>query len=327
MRRWRLTAGGEIEGGCPAGWRTAIAILLALAVSCAGAGCGGSAGAKEHGEVTITVGSLGYPEDELLREIYAHALESAGFHVRRSDLAGGLLLSGLEQGRVSGYPEHLDMAFAEATSTEPWVAPASTEAAYRETKERLEQKGVIPLPPTSFRRAGAIAIPSKMAKEQGIKSLSDLKRPSGEMNVMARELYCYGRGRCLGGFERGYGVDFTGYSGVSLHEPSSVLYKALRAGEADAVVVINTDGRLASKKNWLVVLEDDRDRLPATNALWMTSQNVVDEAGPDYEKTILAAQRGLTVKVMRELNAKVELEGQPPAKVAAGYLKSIGYKG
>jgi glycine betaine/choline ABC-type transport system substrate-binding protein len=119
-----------------------VAILLVLVVGCAGAGCGGSAGAKEPSEVTITVGSLGYPEDELLREIYAHALESAGFHVRRSDLAGGLLLSGLEQGRVSGYPEHLDMAFAEATSTEPWGAPVGTEEAYRETKELFGQKGL-----------------------------------------------------------------------------------------------------------------------------------------------------------------------------------------
>ncbi len=302
-------------------------ILLVLVVGCAVAGCGGSAGAKEHSEVTITVGSLGYPEDELLREIYAHALESAGFQVRRSDLAGGLLLSGLEQGRVSGYPEHLDMAFAEATSTEPWEAPASTKAAYRETKERLGQKGLLPFPPTSFRRASAIVMPRKTAEEQGIQSLSDLKGPSGGMNVMARELYCYARVRCLGGFESGYGVDFAGYSGVSLQEPSSVLYKALRSGEADAVVVVDTEGRLARKKNWFVVLEDDRQRLPATNALWMTSQEVVDEAGPDYEKTILAAQKGLTVKVMRDLNAKVELEGRSPGDVATEYLKSIHFRG
>jgi len=277
--------------------------------------------------VTITVGSLGYPEDELLREIYAHALESEGFHVRRSDLAGGLLLSGLEQGRISGYPEHLDTAFAEATSTEPWVAPASTGVAYQETKERFEQKGLLPFPPTSFRRASAIAIRTKVAEEQGIESLSDLKGPSSEMNVTAREIYCYGRGRCLRGFERGYGVYFAEYSGISFREPSSVLYKALRSGEADAVVVVNTDGRLAQKKNWLVVLEDDRHRLPAANALWMTSQNVVEEAGPDYEKAILAAQRGLTVKVMQRLNVEVELEGKPPGDVAAEYLQSIRFRG
>lgn len=277
--------------------------------------------------MTITVGSFGYPEDELLREIYAHALESAGFHVRRSGLYGGLLLRGLEQGRVSGYPEHLDLAFAEATSTEPWGAPASTEAAYRETKELFGQKGLLPFPPTSFRRASAIAIRRKVADEQGIESLSDLKRSSGGMNVTARELYCYGRGRCLSAFERGYGVKFAGYSGVHLQEPSSVLYKALRTGETDAVLVVNTDGRLAGKKNWLAVLEDDQHRLPAANALWITSQNVVDEAGPDYEKAILAAQKGLTLQVMRELDAAVELEGKQPAKVAGEYLKSIGYKG
>jgi glycine betaine/choline ABC-type transport system substrate-binding protein len=147
------------------------------------------------------------------------------------------------------------------------------------------------------------------------------------MNVTARELYCYGRGRCLSAFERGYGVDFTGYFGVSLHEPSSVLYKLLRTTKADAVVVVNTDGRLATKKSWLTVLEDDRHRLPATNAIWITSQKVVDEAGPDYEKAILAAQKGLTVEAMRRLNTKVELEGRSPGDVAAEYLKSIHFRG
>jgi osmoprotectant transport system substrate-binding protein len=299
---------------------TTVAILLALVAACAGAGCGGDAGAKAPGDVTITVGSLGYPEDELLREIYAHALEAAGFQVRRSDLAGGLLLSELENGRISGYPEHLNIAFAEATGTEQWGAPADTKVAYRETKARFTGKGVVPFPPTSFRRSSAIAIQRTTAEQGQITSLSDLKGQAGGMSVMAREVYCYGRVRCVGGFENGYGVVFGGYSGISLREPPSVLYKALRSGEEDSVVVVNTEGRLARRPGWLVVLEDDRDRMPAANALWLTNQDVVDEAGPDYERAILAAQKGLTVQVMRRLNAEVEQEGKPPGEVAAEYL-------
>ena len=45
------------------------------------------------------------------------------------------------------------------------------------------------------------------------------------------------------------------------------------------------------------------------------------KAGPDYEKTIVEVQKGLTLPVMQELDARVELEKQSPAKAAAAYLE------
>jgi glycine betaine/choline ABC-type transport system substrate-binding protein len=38
-------------------------------------------------------------------------------------------------------------------------------------------------------------------------------------------------------------------------------------------------------------------------------------------------QKGLTLPVMQELDARVELEKQSPAKAAAAYLKEAGYTG
>ena len=312
MRKLGLTAGSGI--------------LLMLAVGCVLAGCGSGAGAKEPSEVTIAVNSLGFPEDELLREIYSQALEAAGFRVKLRETPGLQLREALERGRISGYPTHLDMAFGEATSTERWWAPASTAVAYRVTRRRSAPNGLIPFPPTSYRRASAIAIPRSTAEQLDIKGLADLKDPSGKMYVLQREVYCYGRTRCLRRFEIGYGVVFKAFVGIPDAEPISVPYKALRSRKADAIVVTDTEGELDRKKGWLVLLEDDRRRQAATNALWMTSQRVVEEAGPAYERTILAAQRGLTVKVMRALNAEIELEGKSPAKVAAEYLKSIHFK-
>jgi glycine betaine/choline ABC-type transport system substrate-binding protein len=61
--------------------------------------------------------------------------------------------------------------------------------------------------------------------------------------------------------------------------------------------------------------------------IWVTTPEVVEEAGPDYEETIVQVQEGLTLKVMQELDARVELEKEPAAKVAAEYLESAGYTG
>lgn len=145
------------------------------------------------------------------------------------------------------------------------------------------------------------------------------------MSVRERELYCHGRQNCLGGFERNYGIVFELFSAISLGEPSSLQLKALKQGEIDAVALITTDGQLARDRDWLVLLEDDEDRMPAANAVWMTRQDVIDEAGPAYERAILEAQKGLTLAKIRQLDAEVELEEKSPGAVAAGYLRSIGF--
>lgn len=306
--------------------RTTAAILFTLLLCGVVAGCGGT-GAKENGEVTITVTSRGYPEEEVLREIYAQALERAGFDVRRRELAQGrLALEELETGRVSGYPDHLETALTEAMPAEVEDVPSSTTAAYQGAKKQFQAMGFVPFPPAPFVRAKAVGVLRKTAEERGIETLSDLKGPSRQMSVMERELYCHGRGNCLGGLESEYGIMFGGFFAIPLFEPASQLYEALRAGEADALMLITSEGQLARKRDWLVLLEDDEHRLPASNAFWMTRQDVVEEAGPDYEKAILKAQKGLTLDVMRELDAKVELDGKAPREVAAEYLRSIGYR-
>lgn len=296
-----------------------MALLLALVLGCVAAGCSG-AGAKENSEVTITVTSRGFAEEKLLREIYAHALEAVGFEVMRRDEPGMLVSEELEKGLVSGYPDHLETALTELAPIALEDVPVSAGAAYQKAKREFEKKGLVPFQPASFGQSSAVAILKKTAEERGLKTLSDLKEPSGEMSVAGGEYFCYCHGRaCLAGLESNYGIVFEGFS---LAEPPPLLYKTLRTGETDAAVVVTTEGQLDRGKNWLVLLEDEEHRLPAANALWLTSQDVIDEAGPDYEKAILAAQKGLNLKVIRELRAAVELDGKTPVEVAAEYVKT-----
>ena len=41
-----------------------------------------------------------------------------------------------------------------------------------------------------------------------------------------------------------------------------------------------------------MILEDDKEVFPAGNVIFVTTQKVADEAGPDYEKTIVQVQKG-----------------------------------
>jgi len=59
----------------------------------------------------------------------------------------------------------------------------------------------------------------------------------------------------------------------------------------------------------------------------VTRRSTAWEAGSGYELTIQAVQEGLTLKVMQELNARVELEKETPKEAAKAYLESAGYVG
>src|SRR5690606_35527488 len=102
-------------------------------------------------------------------------------------------------------------------------------------------------------------------------------------------------------------------------------YTVLEKGQADLSILFTTDPQLAAEGDEFVILEDDKEVFPAGNVIFVTTQKVAEEAGPDYEATILKVQEGLSLKVMQELDDRVELERQTPREAAAAYLKSAGY--
>ncbi len=101
----------------------------------------------------------------------------------------------------------------------------------------------------------------------------------------------------------------------------------LEKGQADLSILFTTDPQLSAESNKFVILEDDKHVFPAGNVIFVTTPKVVEKAGPDYEKTILQVQEGLTLEVMQELDARVELEKETPKAAAAAYLESAGYTG
>ena len=58
--------------------------------------------------------------------------------------------------------------------------------------------------------------------------------------------------------------------------------------------------------------------LPAGNVIFIASQDAVDEAGPDFGATIEKVQGNLSLEVMQELNARVDIDKEKPEQAAAG---------
>jgi osmoprotectant transport system substrate-binding protein len=315
------------------------ALLLALALTLGVAACGsddddggttaegnGGGGAivsnPDNGKVSLTIGSKNFPEQEILGEIYAQALTAAGYKVK-SDLNLGsetVARKAVKGGEISGYPEYASTALTSFFGKEPEEVPADAQGAWEEANAEFEKEGLTAFEPTPFASANAVGTTTETAEKYDLENVSDLEGVSEELTLYGSP-ECRQRIDCLAGLESLYELEFKSFKPVDI----GLRYTVLEKGQADLSILFTTDPQLSAEKDKFVILEDDEEVFPAGNVIFVTTQKVNEEAGPDYEETILQVQEGLTLEVMQELDARVELERQTPKEAAASYLKSAGY--
>jgi osmoprotectant transport system substrate-binding protein len=317
-------------GSTAARARLAVVALSAFALGSIAGGCGGDS-AVDKAEVTLRVRPEGSSERRLLGQIYAQALKSAGYRVKvvPTSLGSTNSFDEVKAGKLAGYPEYLSTILFYEFGVEIESIPQRTPIAYRKLKGNLDRQQLVAFPPAPYSIENAVGMLRKTAEERGLRKNSDLKGKAEKMTIKG-PTYCHVSVECVAGIERYYGTAFESISYEEALTPEltwwrgepDFRYEVLEDGESDASILYNTDGRLASEGNRFVILEDDKHIFPASNFVWVTSQDVVDEAGPDCEKTIVEAQKGLTLPVIQRLNAKLEA-GKSPAAVASEYLKSL----
>jgi osmoprotectant transport system substrate-binding protein len=289
---------------------------------------GGAGGAIESNpaneKISLTIGSKNFPEQEILGEIYTQALQAAGYKAK-SDLSLGsetVALKTLKAGKISGYPEYASTALTAFFGLEPEEVPSGATAAWEKSNEEFEKEGLTAFKPTPFASANAVGLLKTTAEKYHLKTISDLEGVSEKLSLYGSP-ECEERIDCLAGLEKYYGLKFKEFKPVDIE----LRYTVLEKGQADLSILFTTDPQLAAEKEKFVILEDDKHVFPAGNVIFVTSQKVAEEAGPDYQKTIEQVQEGLTLPVMQELDARVELERQSPAEAASAYLEAAGYTG
>ncbi|MDQ2623093.1 MAG: hypothetical protein M3Y45_08665 [Actinomycetota bacterium] len=275
----------------------------------------------DNGSTTLTIGSKNFTEQVVLGEIYAQSLEAAGYKVE-TDLNLGsetVALQALKKGEISGYPEYVSTALTSFFDTAAEDVPADSDEAYEKAKSELASDGIVALPPTPFSSANAVGLLASTADELGVSTISDLEGKSDDLTLYGAP-ECRQRVDCLLGLQQNYGLEFKSFTPVDI----GLRYEVLDKGQADLSIVFTTDAQLGASDKY-TILEDDKGVLPAGNVIFLTDQKVIDEAGPDYAATIEKVQEGLTEEVMQELDARVDIDKEQPDKVAADYLREVGY--
>jgi len=324
-------------------WRALLAALAAMALALGIVACGSSddttgsesseesssSGAAikpnpENGKVSLTIGSKNFPEQEILGEIYAQALTAAGYKVKSALNLGSetVALKAVKTGQISGYPEYASTALTSFFGLEPEEVPADADEAWEKANQEFEKEGLQAFEPTPFASANAVGTTTETAKKYGLKTISDLEGVSEKLSLYGSP-ECRQRIDCLAGLEKLYGLKFKSFTPVDI----GLRYTVLEKGQADLSILFTTDPQLSAEKDKYVILEDDKEVFPAGNVIFVTKKSVAEEAGPDYEKTILQVQEGLDLKVVQELDARVELEKETPKQAATAYLESAGYVG
>jgi glycine betaine/choline ABC-type transport system substrate-binding protein len=276
----------------------------------------------DNNGIAITVGSKDFDEEFILGEIYAQGLEAAGYDVS-TDLGLGsevIAKKALEDGEISAYPEYTSTILSVIYEVSVEDVPSDAQDAFEDAQAKLEADGLVAYPPTPFSSANAVGLLAKTADELGVSTISDLEGKSQDL-VLAGSPECRQRIDCLLGLEQNYGLEFKQFTPVDI----GLRYEVLDNGDADLSILFTTDAQLFVDPDTYTVLEDDKEVLPAGNVLFIASQDTVDEAGEDFGTTVESVQENLTVEVMQELNARVDIDKDKPEDVAHDYLVEFGY--
>lgn len=320
--------------------RGVLAVLSLLVAAVALAACGSDDGTSTEADSTaassdnliqdnpdnngvqLTIGSKNFTEQFILGEIYAQALEAAGYDVS-TDLNLGseqVALKALENGEISGYPEYTSTALTSFFDTPPEDVPADAQEAVDQTQSQFGDLGLVAFAPTPFADANAVGLLQSTADELGATTISDLEGQSQDL-TLAGSPECRQRIDCLAGLEEYYGLEFGKFTPVDI----GLRYEVLDKGDADLSILFTSDAQLFVDSDKYTLLEDDKGVLPAGNVIYISDQQVAEEAGPDYQATIEQVQEGLSLEVMQELNARVDVDKEKPEDVAAAYLQEAGY--
>jgi osmoprotectant transport system substrate-binding protein len=298
-------------------------VCLALAVLCAACtasgGQGSSAQAPAAGQpgATITVGSFNFPESVLLAHIYASALAAKGFPVRvLPDLGTRELVEpALMTGLVQLVPEYTGSAL---NFISLGLRPATSNATqtYRYLARSAARRGLVAAQPAPAQDANAIVVTAATAARYHLRSIADLAK--APPLVFGGPPECAERADCLPGLKRTYGLRFAAFAPTAAGGPLTV--QALASGQIGVGLLFTTNPAISRRK--LVILADNRALQPAENITPLVRRTTVDRYGPRLLAALDAVSARLTTPVLRNLNARMELDGLDPRKVADEWLRA-----
>ena len=306
------------------------AVLLALVMGACAPGAGesvspdqsvpapaGSEPAAAGG--TVTIGSQEFYESELMAEIYAQALEAAGYTVERNLRIGTREQTwpALTSGQIDMMPEYI----GSLTTFLEGEASGDPDETYQAMTELIEAEGLTALDYTEAQDQNAFVVRSETAEEHGLETMSDLAHVATEL-VWGLPPECETNPLCAGALEEEYGIPFAELEIEPLAACDAPIATALNDGVVDVAELCSTQPDI--ERFGFVRLEDDLQTQPAENLAPVISQEKLDELGDGFAEVLNNVSAQMTTEDLTSLGVQVAVEQRDVAEVATEWLTDKG---
>ena len=283
------------------------AVLAAGSIGLALTACGNDpTEGKKSASDTITIGSAAFPENEIIAEIYAQALEAKGVKVKKKLNIGAreAYVPALKNGEIDLIPEYtgnlLTYLDKNATATSADDVKAALADALPDNLTILDT--------APGEDKDSLNVTAEFSKKEGVKSIADLKKVDG-LRLAANPEFkerSYG----IPGLEKVYGITGVKFTAISDSGGPATL-KALLKGKVDVADIYSTTPSIIANK--LVTLEDPKNLIAAQNVVPLINK---DKATGQVKDVLNEVSSQLTTEELLELNEK----NQGPDKTAPATL-------
>jgi osmoprotectant transport system substrate-binding protein len=266
---------------------------------------------------TVKVGSKNFTEQFIVAELYAAALEAAGFKVERKINLGATLVAqeALRTGAIDLYPEYTGTGMsavmkAPGTETDPQKVYDMVKA-YYEKEFKLTW-----LRPSGVNNGYAMVVRPETAQSMNLKTLSDLAKVAGKLKLGAGPEFGDRRDG-IKGLKEVYGIEFGEYRQFAAMR---LRYEALMQKQIDIANGFATDWQIAAEK--FAALKDDKGLFPPYYLAPVVRLEIA--ANPKIVEALDKVDALIDNPTMQELNRQVEVDKKEPRQVAASFLKAKG---
>ncbi len=297
---------------------TASLILVLGACGGKSAGSGGAAQAEagSAGTGSVIVGSKDFTENEIVAEIYALALEDAGFTVeRKMNIAGSVVHTSITSAEIDIYPEYTGTGLITILGME---ALTDQDAVYNSVKEAYNERfNITWLDYAEANDGQGLFISKKASDEYGITNISQLQANADKLRFCSQGEFDE-REDGIPGLTKLYG-EFN-WKSSKIYD-NGLKWEVVDNDEADVATAYTTEARLTETDKF-VLLEDDKHMWPPYN-LAPIVRNEVLEKYPEIADILNKVSAALDTETITKLNAQVDIEGEEYEDVALDFYKNI----
>lgn len=274
-------------------------------------GCG-----MKDSEKTIRIGSKDFTENLIIAELYALALEDAGFEVeRKMNIAGSIIHTSITNDEIDLYPEYTGTGLLAILKLDLITDPV---VVYETVKEEYaKQFNITWLDQSQANDSNGLVIRTDLAKELNIYTVSDLQKQAQQIRFASQGEFEY-REDGIPGLEKVYG-EFN-FQSITLYD-NGLKYKILESMEADVAPAYTTEGQLVNTDLY-TLLEDDKNFWPPYFLAPIIRTEVLEE-NPDIAEVLNKISASLDTKTVTMLNAKVDVDQLEYEEVAKDFYDSI----